>query len=630
MADKRQLLRHYWHHTAFRPCQEEIIDSLLQGRDVFALMPTGGGKSLCYQLPPLLMDGLCLVVTPLIALMKDQVQNLNERHMHAACLHSGLSAAAASAVLNNALSGTLKYLYVSPERLQQRMFIEYFRRMKVCLIAVDEAHCVSQWGYDFRPPYLQIADIRQYHPNTPMVALTATATPAVVADVCQHLRLRDPKIFRTGFDRPNLAYIVSRTGDKISRLVRVCRSCTEGSMVVYVGSRRRAESIAATLQGQGVKAVYYHAGLTSSERDRRQSLWMDGTCRVMVATNAFGMGIDKADVRYVVHADAPASLEAYYQEAGRAGRDGRPAKAVLLCDDSDLCRLDDGYMVDYPPVAHIRNAYRAICNYYRVPVGGGQEITVDFEMEAICRMYNLDVREFFSCCRFLEKQGLISINSEGSPVSYLYIPVSRDELYRFQVDHMRMGDLLMSAIRLYPGLFTERTPIDEARLASHSLIDAKEVRLMLVKMNDMHVVEYQPRTNAEQLVFCSERVDERTIAIDAMSYDALKSAARARLDAMIGYMTSDSPCRSRQLRAYFGEVDGVEDCGQCDVCLRRSQAELDVEQAVRQAVAQGRLTVGALCEVLGEQNYVGVEAVVRRMLDGGELQLDKNLFLRLS
>ncbi len=630
MADKRQLLGRYWHYKEFRPCQEEIIDSVLQGRDVFALMPTGGGKSLCYQLPALMMEGMCLVVSPLIALMKDQVERLNERHLKAACLYSGLGASSSANVLNNAVSGNLKYLYVSPERLRQRSFIEHFRRMNVSLIAVDEAHCVSQWGYDFRPPYLQIADIRPYQPKAVMIALTATATPAVVQDVCLRLQLRSPQIFSTGFGRPNLAYIVSASGDKMSRLLRVCRSSGEGCGIVYAASRRRTEQVAAFLKANGISAVYYHAGLTASERDRRQTHWMTGGCRVMVATNAFGMGIDKADVRFVVHIDVPSSLEAYYQEAGRAGRDGEPAKAVLLCDESDMHRLDDNFAAEFPPPAHIRNAYRALCNYYRIPMGSGQDTTVDFDIEGICAMYNLAPREFYSCCVYLEREGLIARDDGEALRSQLYIPLGRDELYRFQVDHMRMGDILMAVIRLYPGLFNERTPIDEKRIASQCMVSAAEVRQMLQKMSDMKVVEYIPSSDSPRLTFCTERIDERSICLDNANYDQLKSSARSRLDAMAQFISNDHVCRSRQLRAYFGETEGVGDCGQCDVCIRVSHNAADVEQAVHRAVAQGRLTVNALCELLGNQNYLDVEPTVRRMLDRGELQLDRNLFLKLS
>lgn len=630
MADKRQLLKRYWHYTAFRPCQEEIIDTLLQGRDVFVLMPTGGGKSICYQLPPLMMEGLCLVVTPLVALMKDQVQRLNDMHLKAACIYAGLGSTSTFAVLSNAVSGTIKYLYVSPERLQQRAFVEHFRRMKVCLLAVDEAHCVSQWGYDFRPPYLQIADIRQYHPEVPMVALTATATPTVVEDVCRRLQLRSPQVFRTSFERGNLAYIVSRTDDKQRRLLRLCQGLTEGNGIVYCATRRRTETVAAFLQANGISAVFFHAGLSSRERDQRQAAWMEGSCRVIVATSAFGMGIDKADVRFVAHCDVPSSLEAYFQEAGRAGRDGKPAKAVLLCDGTDHRRLAEAMEVAYPPVAHIRNAYRAICNYYRIPMGSGADTTVEFNADKICANYNLNPREFFACCGFLEREGLITVNDDGLTKSTLLIRANRDEIYCFLVDHPRYSNLLQCIIRQYPGILTERVSVDEHRIASRCMTDTKDVMQLLSKLNEMRVVEYTPSSETPRLTFCCERVDERSVALDTTAYDELKRAARHRLDAMLAYIGGDVVCRSRQLRNYFGEKEGVGDCGRCDVCLRRVQSATEVEQAIFQAVGQGRLTVNTLCELLAGQNYMEVEQTVRRMLDRGEIQLDRNLFLSLS
>lgn len=630
MADKLQLLKRYWHHTAFRPSQEEIIDSVLAGRDTLAMLPTGGGKSLCYQLPTLMMDGLCLVVSPLIALMKDQVQQLNNRHIKAACLYAGQSSGEMFTVLNNAVGGQLKFLYVSPERLGSRKFIEHFRSMKVCLIAVDEAHCVSQWGYDFRPPYLQIAEIRQYKPSVPMIALTATATAVVIEDICLRLQLSQCRIFRNSFARPNLTYSVVHTADKLTFLLRECRRCGEGSGIVYVGSRKRAESVAAFLNANGLAATYYHAGLTTRERDLRQEQWMKGACGIIVATNAFGMGIDKADVRYVVHMDIPSTIESYFQEAGRAGRDGEDARAVLLFDERDLERLKHDFDTDNPPLSHVRNAYRALCNYYRLPMGSGADSHYDFDIKAICEMYRLPMREFYSCCQILEREGLVLFEDGESRFSTLYMPVSREELYRFQVNHMMLGELLQTLIRLYPGLSTESVPIDEKRVASHCMLNEKEVRQRLVKMHEMHVVEYKQATDKPQVIFCTERIDENSIHLGVQNYDRLKAAARERLEAMLRYVTNDKVCRSKQLLSYFGETDGVADCGRCDVCTRQVYTDSDVEQAVLQAVAHGGMSVAGLCEELADRNYIGVENVVRQLLDRGELQLDKNLFLRLS
>ncbi len=627
MPDKLQLLKRYWHYDKFRPCQEEIIDSVLQGRDTFVLLPTGGGKSLCYQLPALMMDGVCLVVSPLIALMKDQVQQLNDRHLKAACLYAGLGSADSTAVLNNALAGSLKFLYVSPERLRSRRFIEHFRRMKVSLIAVDEAHCVSQWGYDFRPPYLQIAEVRAYQPTAPLIALTATATPAVVGDICANLQMRSPQMFRTSFERKNLAYSVVTSGEKYSHLLRICGS--EGCGIVYVGSRRRAEAVATHLNTRGVSALFYHAGLKGQERDKRQAAWMNGECRVMVATNAFGMGIDKPDVRFVVHVDLPDSLEAYFQEAGRAGRDGLPARAVILCDSSDLRRLDVNIDIDFPSIKRIRGAYNALCNYYRIPMGSGAENCFDFKLNEICETYGFDVREFYSCCRFLEREGLVLLPDREEAYSRLHIPIDRDELYRFRVDHMRMGDMLQVAIRMYPGLFNASEPIEERKIAARCMADTAEVKQMLAKMHAMHVVEYTPRPQVPQVVFCSDRVDASAISLGEQNYTFLKQAAMQRLSAIKGYVQNDRECRSRQLLAYFGET-GAAECGQCDVCRKERQSGNGAESAVLELLSQGSISLHGLYSLLDEKGIQGVEDAVRRLLDTGDIHLDKNLFLSVS
>ncbi|MBR6843877.1 MAG: RecQ family ATP-dependent DNA helicase [Bacteroidales bacterium] len=624
MPDKLQLLKRYWRYDTFRPCQEEIIDSVLQGRDTFALLPTGGGKSLCYQLPALLMDGVCLVVSPLVALMKDQVQRLNERHLHAACLYAGLGPADTTAVLGNAMSARLKFLYVSPERLRNRKFIEHFRRMKICLIAVDEAHCVSQWGYDFRPPYLQIADIRAYHPAAPLIALTATATPPVVGDICDKLKMRQPQMFRSSFERKNLAYSVVAGGEKYSHLLRICG--TDRCGIVYAGSRRRVEAVANQLNARGVKATFYHAGLSGVERDKRQAAWMQGECNVMVATNAFGMGIDKADVRFVVHIDVPDSLEAYFQEAGRAGRDGLPARAVMLCDDSDLRRLDVNLEVDFPSVKRIRAAYNALCNYYRIPLGSGAESRYDFKLNEICETYGFDVREFYGCCRFLEREGLVLLPEREESYSRLFIPVGRDELYRFQVDHMRMGDMLQAAIRMYPGLFTSSEPIEERKIAARCMADTAEVRQMLNKMSAMHIVEYIPRPQVPQVVFCSERVDASLISLGEQNYLSLKQAASERMAAIKRYVTNDRDCRSRQLLAYFGE-EGAGDCLQCDVCLKRQQRDGSTEAIIMETVQQGNISLHSLHRLLEDKGLSDITPTLRALLDRGALTLDKDLIL---
>ena len=622
--DKYQLLQRYWGYTQFRPLQELIVDAVAEGHDTLVLLPTGGGKSLCYQLPALLRDGLCLVVSPLIALMKDQVQQLQSKHLRAACLVGGMSSEETMAVLYNAMAGELKYLYVSPERLRQRKFIEHLRRVKMGLIAVDEAHCISQWGYDFRPPYLQIAELRQYFPVTPVVALTATATPEVQEDICRQLQLRDCRLFKGSFFRENLAYNVIHAGNKTDQMLGVIRRC-EGSGIVYVRNRRRTKAIADFLSLNGMAATYYHAGLDAAERDKRQAMWMKGTCRVIVATNAFGMGIDKPDVRFVVHMDLPDSLEAYFQEAGRAGRDGQPAEAVLIYDDSDMANNRKNLEVDFPSVKYIRNVYRALCNHYRLPMGSGGEARFDFDLEEVCESYGFSAREFYSACRFLEREGVVALPEREEAYSTLFIPVSRNELYRFQVDHLAMGDLLQRVIRMYPGLFTGATPIDERRVASRSLLEPSEVEGMLRQMNDMHVVEYRPRPTKPQIVFTSARVDENELFLNDTTRQQLQQAARQRIEAIHTYVRNDNECRSRQLLAYFGEQDS-EPCGCCDVCCGRRQYG-NVEQAIVALLQKGKMNLSELSIRLETEGYNGVREAVRQLMDCGEVQMDANLLL---
>lgn len=627
MDDKLKLLRRYWGHDAFRPLQEEIIDSVMQGRDTLALLPTGGGKSLCYQLPALMLDGLCLVVSPLIALMKDQVQQLNVRHIKAACIVSGMSSDAVIGVLNNALSGSIKLLYVSPERLRQRQFIEHFRRMKVSLIAVDEAHCISQWGYDFRPPYLEIASIRAYHPTAPLIALTATATPIVVEDICSLLQMRSCQRFQSSFIRTNLAYRVYRDGDKLRRLLQLIESIG-GSGIVYTRSRRGTQSTSELLQANGISSTFYHAGLDPRERDARQASWMRDEVRVMVATNAFGMGIDKLDVRYVIHLDLPDSLEAYFQEAGRAGRDGQQAYAIMLCNEADAVRRQRDIDYDFPSLKYIRNVYRALCNYYRLPMGSGADSRYDFQVDHVCRTYNFTLREFYSACRFLEREGLISLPDRENTASTLHIPIARDQLYRFQLDYQRLGTLLELLMRMYPGVLSEEVSIDERKVASRANTDTAEVRSMLIRLHEMHIVDYHPCTDKPQLIFLSPRIDESLICPRKHSYDQLRQTAEQHLDAMCRYATQTDRCRSRLLVEYFGEHT-QNDCGMCDVCRHTEPDSQAVAHAIIAHLHRGALPLQSLCALLAVEGFDNITPLLRQMVDRGEVLFDADMMCRL-
>lgn len=629
MPDKNTLLKQYWGYDTFRPLQEEIIDSVLSGSDTLVLLPTGGGKSLCYQLPALMMEGLCLVVSPLIALMKDQVVHLRARKIKAEYITAGMKNSEALAVLNRSLYSDVKFLYVSPERLRQRQFIEYFRQMKVCFIAVDEAHCVSQWGYDFRPPYLQIADIRNYHPKVPLMALTASATPTVVDDIRIRLNMRNFRSFSGNFVRPNLSYSVIRDDNKFTRLLEMM-SVGGGSSIVYTRSRRNAERTAALLVDNGIAAEFYHAGLTTAERDRRQQLWMLGQRQIMVATTAFGMGVDKPDVRLVVHLDVPESIEAYYQEAGRAGRDGMPARAVMLYGTSDRSRLINNYETNFPSIKYIRNAYRALCNYYRLPMGSGADARFDFDLEKLCDTYAFSVREFYSTCTFLEREGLIALPDLEETTSTLYVPAGRDEIYRFEVNHIRLGGFLQKLMRMYPGLLTEPVPIDEKRIATRIGSTTVDVITMLGELHAMKVAEYRPCPTGPQIVFLTPRIDEREIMLQQQRYDQLKEAARHRYEAMLAYIDNTAECRTVQLAAYFGQKE-VHPCGCCDVCRQRSApSDSACQEAIKQLLASKRLPPHEVCVLLEAQGYADVSEVLRTMLDRGTVYLDKNLLLSVS
>ena len=628
MSEQRKLLKKFWGYDTFRPLQEEIINSVLQGHDTLALLPTGGGKSLCYQLPALIREGVCLVVSPLIALMKDQVQKLNDRHLKAACIVSGMPRHVVSGVLMGAVSGTIKYLYVSPERLRQQIFIEHFRRMKVGMIAVDEAHCISQWGYDFRPPYLQIAAIRVYHPQAPVIALTATATPAVANDICQRLGMIDCRRFQSSFVRPNLAYMVLNAGDKNHRLLRIVRR-VGGSGIIYMRNRRGTQNVARFLEASGVSVTFYHAGLDAAERDRRQAIWMTGRCEVMVATNAFGMGIDKPDVRFVIHMDIPDSLEAYFQEAGRAGRDGEKSYAVLLCDASDVERLYRDIDNDFPEVKQIRNVYKALCNYYRLPVGGGADSQFNFDIEKICSAYNFSPRGFYGACKILEREGLIAIPELEDTSSTVYIPVARDELYRFQVNHQRLGDMLQTVIRMYPGLMDCAVPVDERKIASKCYTTSVEVVQMLQQLHEMHILQYRPQPLTPQIFFLSERIDEHSIYPSEQNYTMLKESARQRIKSIVDYIANSKLCRSRQLVAYFGEQTEAK-CGVCDVCLRNTSRPSDIPTAVEKLLEKSPMGAQQMIQMLSSEGYEHVGDTLREMLDRGEVVLDENSQLHLA
>ena len=618
-----QILQKYWGYTSFRPLQEEIISSVLQGRDTLALLPTGGGKSVCYQVPALLCEGLCLVVSPLISLMKDQVQQLRDRGIKAACLVAGTTETEQEIVFNHCIYGKLKLLYVSPERLRQRVFIEHFRRMKVSLIAVDEAHSISQWGYDFRPSYLEISALRQYHPAAPVIALTATATREVVVDIQARLLFRPGhQTFQSSFVRSNLAYMVFHEQDKWGRLLRIVRN-VGGAGVIYVRNRRRTREVADYLVAQGITAGYYHAGLTARERDISQTRWMQGQVQVMVATNAFGMGIDKPDVRFVVHLDIPSSLEAYFQEAGRAGRDGIKSYAVMLYDDEDVRNARQLFEDSFPSREYIASVYKAVCNYYQVPIGSGCGMQYDFNLEDICHTYNFKPSVFYNAIRFLEREGLLSVPDREDAESQVYVPIDKEQLYRFQLDQPRYADLLTLLLRMYGGLFTEFVPVSERQMARRLMLDEATVMNMLRHVDALKVIHYKPRHDRPQIHFLALRIHENDLYLSDANYRMLKERAQQRLDAMLRYVGMQEGCRSRALVTYFGE-ETAHSCGCCDLCIGAPRAD---EAGLRErVVALLRERPMRPDQLVGQFDFVGEKVLLewlQRWVDEGVLHYDQ-------
>ena len=581
MTDLHALLRQYWQFDRFRPLQEEIIRAVLDGHDTLALLPTGGGKSLCFQLPALVRGGVCVVVSPLIALMKDQVAQLRQRGLRAEAIYSGLSHRGIDIALDNAVNGGTQFLYVSPERLQTELFLARLARMTVGLLAVDEAHCISQWGYDFRPPYLQIADLRPLLPDVPVIALTATATPAVRDDICEKLCFRQPKIFQQSFARANLAYAVRETEDKEGQLLRVLRG-VPGTSVVYVRSRRRTETVAAFLRRQGIGAAHYHAGLTPELRSRTQDDWVAGRTRVVVATNAFGMGIDKPDVRTVVHLEPPDTLEAYYQEAGRAGRDEQKAYAVLLYHPDDLAQLEKRVAQAYPPPEQLRRVYQALANACQLAVGSGQFTSFDFDLDDFQRTFQLPPLDTYYALRQLERLGLIQFDEQFFSPSRAYITVDQKTLYAFQVANAGLDPLIKTMLRLYGGgLFAQFVRISEAELANALQSTPAQVRTGLQYLHQQEILTYEPRKDKPQLTFVTDRHATDRLPLQEAQMAQRRARDLARVTAVAHYAHHRQQCRTTLLLAYFGETAAAP-CGVCDVCLARKRtAALTPEEGQR-------------------------------------------------
>ncbi|RHP66256.1 ATP-dependent DNA helicase RecQ [Bacteroides sp. OF04-15BH] len=564
------ILKQYWGYDDFRGIQQEIIHSIGSGKDTLGLMPTGGGKSIAFQVPALAQEGICIVITPLIALMKDQVENLKKRGIKAAAIYSGLTHNEILVTLENCIFGDYKFLYVSPERLSSELFLTKLKRMRVSFITVDEAHCISQWGYDFRPSYIRIADLRKVVPQAPVLALTATATPEVVKDIQDKLLFRQEHVFKMSFARKNLAYVVRHTEDKESELLHIINSIP-GTVIVYCRSRKECRDLAAQLEERGLTATFYHAGLSNCEKDERQRLWQTDQCRVMVATNAFGMGIDKPDVRLVVHMDVPDSPEAYFQEAGRAGRDGRKAYAVLLYNASDKTKLMKRIPDTFPDREFIKEIYEHICYYYQMAMGDGLNVTREFNLNEFCRNFKHFPVPTDSALRILTRAGYLEYIDEQENDSRLIFLVRRDELYHVDGLEPEYESLLQAVLRSYGGVFSDYITIDETLLGKQTGLSRDMVYRGLIALGKRRIISYIPYKKTPYIRFAQKRVETERIVISREIYENRKEKYEARIQAMIDYATRDDLCRSRMLLAYFGETS-EENCLACDVCLKKNSA----------------------------------------------------------
>lgn len=630
----QEILKQYWGYDNFRGIQEDIINSIGEGKDTLGLMPTGGGKSITFQVPALAKEGLCLVITPLIALMKDQVQNLKSRGIKALAIYSGMSRQQIIITLENCIFGNYKFLYISPERLDTEIFRTKLQKMNISMITVDESHCISQWGYDFRPAYLKIAEIRELLPGTPILALTATATPEVVKDIQTRLHFREENVFRMSFERNNLAYIVRKTENKTGELLHILHKIS-GSAIVYVRNRRRTKEIAELLHNESITADFYHAGLDDATKDIRQHRWQSGESRVIVATNAFGMGIDKPDVRIVIHMDLPDSTEAYFQEAGRAGRDGQKAYAVILYAQSDKTTLRKRIPDTFPEKEYIKMVYEHLQFYYQMAMGDGQGCIREFNIEDFCRKFKHFPVPVDSALKILTQAGYLEYTEEQDNASRILFTIKREELYKLREMGEDMDKLIQTILRSYTGVFTDYAFINEDSLAARTELTRRQVYEQLILLSKQHIVSYIPRKKTPYIIYTRGRVDTRHINIPPTVYEERKKRFETRSAAILDYATSDTICRSRMLLHYFGEKN-EHNCGLCDTCITlrnkptsNSLSQKELALQIQQTLSNQPLTPAALSEKFPIDKDALVE-VLHRLLDkeaiiafNGMLQIKK-------
>lgn len=625
MTSPIDILKKYWSHDSFRPLQEEVINSIMDRQDTLVLLPTGGGKSLCFQIPALMQEGICIVVSPLIALMKDQVESLKRKGIKALAVHSGLSVSEVDAALDNAIYGNYKFLYLSPERLKTEMFRTRVQKMNVSFIAVDEAHCISQWGYDFRPDYLQINEILEYTGKVPIIALTATATLEVTQDIMEKLGFENPVLIKGNFERKNLSYVVRYTEDKNGSLLKIAKS-VKGSGIVYVRERKKAQEIADFLKSQGISADSYHAGFSSKLRSTKQDDWMSGTTNVIVSTNAFGMGIDKGNVRFVCHFDMPESLEAYYQEAGRAGRDGELSYAVLLWNNHDVKRLRQIIKITFPDAQYLASIYQKLYNFFEIAYGHGKGVAARFNLIDFSKKYKLHAATAYYSIKYLESEGIVKLTEELDNPSRVMFIINRDELYGVQLKDNILDTFIKSLLRLYQGIFSDYVSIDEELIARVIRNSKAATTAMLIKLSQLKIIGYIPGAKSPLLIFNQERENENGFSISKDNYDKKLTSFSNRVESVISYSKESCKCRSGSLVEYFGQTEWAN-CGICDVCIgKKKQREADgyeqqIERKLVELLIESPRSLDELSILINDETKCYLD-ILRNMADRGGLKIE--------
>ena len=626
MSTPEKILKQYWGYNHFRAPQAEIIQAVLERNDTLALLPTGGGKSVCFQVPTLILEGVCLVITPLIALMQDQVTQLKKMGIQALAVHSGMSRAEIDIALDNCVYGKIKFLYLSPERLQTEIFQERVKKMNVCLIAVDEAHCISQWGYDFRPPYLKISILRETKPEVPIIALTASATRQVSEDIQDKLEFKNPSVFQKSFARENLSFAIRKTETKEKKLIEILKK-VQGTAIVYVRSRKATQDLAKNLNHHGFSSIFYHAGLNHQQRSVRQEEWLTNKVRVMVATNAFGMGINKADVRTVIHMDLPENIESYYQEAGRAGRDGKRSYAVIIYHDVDVLSLQHKVQQAQPSLEFLKKIYQALCNYYQLALGSSEGEGYEFDLEDFCKRFNFKSSAVYIGLKKLEQEGLVQLSESFYRPSRIHLSMDKKRLYEFQIANARFDPLIKSLLRLYGAeLFSDFVAVSETYIAQALAIKESVARIELAKLHELQLLVYQPASDKPQITFILPRQDADYLPVDRERMERLRNLNLAKMEAMVNYVSQSHRCRMQLIQEYFDEIT-YETCGKCDVCLEKKKKEnlavlSDYHDQIIYLLKQKNMMVEELEQAVAPNDHELFIEVVREMVDAAEIGYD--------